>query len=150
MKIVNNFKLNQIKIIYNSQFIIKIKSQMLFSKKEKRLIFINQKKENNKINFQKPANQPNKIILLPKIIIVFLMITNSSAYPIKLRQLESYYSSINLTIVQRGYQTFLGENFQVCPEEVYINDVKYTGEICKVVNLNTRKNNQMKLVWFNE
>ena len=127
-----------------------MKSQMLFSKKDKKLIFINQMKEKIKINFQKSFNYSNKIILLLKIIIGFLIIAHSSAYPIKLRQIESYYSAINLTIVQRGYQTFLGENFQVCPDEVYINDVKYTGEICKVANLNKKKNNQMKLVWFNE
>ena len=88
-----------------------------------------------------------KNLLYYHIFIIYYMISTILSKPIK--QMKSFDSIINLKISQKGYQTFLGENFQICPDEVYVNEAKKTGDICKGINLSS-KNMNVKLVWFNE
>ena len=123
-------------------------AQKMVSELKKKKSYINKNNMNNSDLYKNPTNFMNKIILLLNIIIFFQMIITISSNKNQIRQFSSHSSYINLTIVQRGYQTFLGSNFQFCPDEVYINNKKYTEEICKEANLNTKKNNLIQLVFF--
>ena len=102
----------------------------------------------NKNLYLKPITFFYEIFLLLKIIIFFNIIINFLANAYELRMLESHNSFITLTVNTQGNQTFLGNEFKYCPDEVYVNENKISGEICKSVEL-TETTNQIKLVWSN-
>ena len=81
-------------------------------------IIIDKNKNNEKLNynsflvskgiFKKIFNYPSKLILIFKIFIFFHLVINISANQ---RLLESHFSYVILSINQKGYQQFLGEDF---------------------------------------
>ena len=102
---------------------------------------------NKKTILQKVSKLSTTIILILKLTLFLQMFINIKANEDQINLFESHDSYITLKFIKKiTSQTFLGNNFTQCPDEIYINEVKYLGGNCKTVSL-PKANSLIKLVW---
>ena len=89
------------------------------------------------------------ILLLKLIIYIQMFIKVLPRENNQFDQRDSHSSYITLSIKQGGNQKILGDNFEILPDEIYVNENNVSGEICKSLFLN-ETSNRIKLVWRNE
>ena len=93
------------------------------------------------------ANKINRAFTI--IIFIYMIINTMAIMSNPGRILLSQYSYITVTINEMGNQSFLSSSFKLCPDEVYVNDIKVEGEVCKKTAL-SEETNRIKIVFQNE
>ena len=135
-----------------------MKYENILSKNKKKNMTITKKREVTKSNpilkrkniFRNSFIFPDKLNKILKINIFLYMLLHIIAIKANpQRKLESYYSYITITINGKGNQNFLSSSFSLCADEVYVNDIKIQGEVCKTHILN-ETTNSIKIVFLNE